>query len=222
MKETALNLIAISIFLMVLSILVGPMIHLSPTVPAVTTLAVLGLLTVDTLALQNKGINLILDILASWTTEHRERVLHHEAGHFLCAYYLGIPVTDYTLTAWEALKQGYPGVGGVQFDTTSFHQPLTIPEKQLILDRFCTVWMAGIAAEELLYQKVEGGGEDRQKVTDVLAFWGYPAKTSPQKQTWGQLQAKTLIEGHWEEYHKLVEAMRDRTPVAQCYQILGG
>ncbi|NEO28080.1 MAG: ATP-dependent Zn protease [Kamptonema sp. SIO4C4] len=221
MKDTALNVVAIGIFIMTLSVLVGPMINLSPSIPAIATLSILGLLTFDTLGWENKGVNLFLDTLARFTPEHRERVLHHEAGHFLCAFYLGIPVQDYTLSAWEGLKRGISGVGGVEFDTTSFQKPLSPTEEQLLLDRFCTVWMAGIAAEQLAFDKVEGGGDDRQKITDALALFGQPSEKSPQKQQWGELQAKTLLERNWENYKNLVDAMRERKPVQECYQILG-
>lgn len=117
MEQTALNVIAISIFAMTLSVLLGPLFHISPFIPAVTTLSVLGLTTLDGLAWNGRGITILLDILSG--EQHRQRVIHHEAGHFLAAYFLGIPVTGYALSGWEAFKQGQPGLGGVMFDTTA-------------------------------------------------------------------------------------------------------
>jgi len=193
MQQTALNLIAISIFIVVLAVLVGPLVDLSPTIPAAVVFCLLGLVTLDTLGFQGKGVTLLLDAIARFSPEHRDRVLHHEAGHFLAAYLLGIPISGYSLTAWDAIKQGTPGFGGVYFDTeTLFNNAIKTGELRLILDRFCTVWMAGIAAEQMIYNSVEGGRDDRQKITDALVFFDRPASEAKQKQQWGQLQAKTM------------------------------
>ncbi|WP_017305499.1 hypothetical protein [Spirulina subsalsa] len=221
MQKTALNLLAIGIFGITLSILLGPIIHLPSTVPAILTLGVLGLATIDTLGLHSKGTTLLLDTVAGLSPKHRQRIAHHEAAHFLTAYYLGIPITQYTLNSWDALKQGLPGIGGVQFDTTSFEQKnLSYPEQQLLLNRFITVWMAGITAEILIYGDVEGGGDDRQKITDALVLFGYGESVSASKQQWGKLQAKTLLEKYWDSYLALVEAMLQGVAVDQCYVIL--
>ena len=123
MSKTALNLIAISVFLMTLSVLLGPLFNLSPTVPALATFAVLGIATFDNFGFQGKGGNLLLDWIAGFSSEHRERILHHEAGHFLVADLLNIPVLGYTLSAWEALKQKQPGLGGVSFDDSELAAP---------------------------------------------------------------------------------------------------
>lgn len=221
MEQTSLNLIAIGIFIMTLAVLVGPLVHLSPIIPAAITFCLLGLATIDTLGLQGKGATLLLDAAANFSPEHRDRVIHHEAGHFLAAYLLGIPISGYTLTAWEALQQGTPGFGGVRFDTnTLFDNAIKTGELRLILDRFSTVWMAGIAAEQLIYNSVEGGRDDRQKIADALVFFERPASEAKQKQQWGQLQAKTMLEKHQSAYHALVEALKARESVASCYQIL--
>lgn len=222
MQQTALNLIAIAIFLMTLSVLLGPLVHLPPSVPAIATFSILALLTADRFGWQGKGTTLLLDTLSRFSPEHRDRVLRHEAGHFLAAYHLGIPITGYDLTAWEALKNGQPGIGGVRFDTEALLKGKNVRDRQLFCDRFCTVWMAGIAAETLTYKKEEGGNDDRQKVTDTLVLFGYPATESRNKQQWGVFQAKSLLEKHKTAYEALVKAMEKRTPVDECYQVLEG
>ena len=97
MQQTALNLIAVTIFSFTFLALVGPLLNISPTIPAVITLGLLGAATIDTLTWEGKGMTLLLALFAS--EEERERILHHEAGHFLVAYLLGIPVASYTLSA---------------------------------------------------------------------------------------------------------------------------
>ncbi len=222
MQQTAFNLLAISIFSITLACLVGPFFDLSPAIPAATTVAILGLATVDTLTWKGKGMTLFIDGFARLSSQHRERVVHHEAGHFLTAYFLGIPITGYTLNAWEAFKQGQPGVGGVAFDTQKLEASVSFPgEQQLILDRFCTVWMAGITAEQLIYGDAEGGEEDRRKLKSALNLFGHPKSQWVQKETWAKLQAEGLIEKYRDAYDALVEAMQNRQSVDDCYSLLG-
>ena len=179
----------------------------------------LGLITADQFAWQGQGSNLFLDSLAS--KKQRQRILHHEAGHFLAAYYLGIPVKDYTLSAWETFKQGKPGFGGVEFDTEPLESQSQDWQKfPLILERFATVWMAGIAAEQLIYGQAEGGSDDRQKLLISLNLSQLPQTSYPQKERWALVQAKNLLESHRPEYDALVQAMTQRLPVTDCYRII--
>ncbi|WP_421655553.1 ATP-dependent Zn protease [Leptothermofonsia sp. ETS-13] len=217
MSEVSLNLIAVTVFIFTLASLLGPLVHLSPVVPAIATFSILSLATLDTFGWQGRGATLLLDWLASFSKEHRDRVVHHEAGHFLVAHQLGIPVTGYALNAWEAFRQGYPGNGGVQFDTQELEQELqqTVLSAQL-LNRYCTIWMAGIAAETLVYPNIEGGNDDRQKLRAILTQLGFPAAECLQKERWAILQAKTLIQHHQEEYEALVSAMKKKATIEEC------
>ena len=221
MNNTALNVIAIGIFFTTMTSLLTPVLNISPAIPAGFAATVLGLLTVDTFSWQGKGATIFLDWVASFSPAHRQRIIRHEAGHFLTAYFLGIPITGYTLSPWEAWRQGQPGLGGVAFDTESlFDKTPATGDVRLILDRFCTVWMAGIAAEEMFYPESEGGGDDRQKIREALATFGYPAKTGKQKQRWAQLQANTMLSKYRQAYDALVEAMTNRASVEECTQAI--
>jgi hypothetical protein len=223
MSQTALNLVAISVFLMTVSILLGPLVHLSPTVPAVTTFAILGIATLDSFALEGKGGNVLLDWVAGFSPAHRERIAHHEAGHFLVAYKLGIPVVNYTLSAWEALKQGQTGLGGVSFDDALLTSQLSQGQiSATMLDRYCTVWMAGIAAENLVYNNASGGADDKTKLAAVLKSLGFSESTFNQKQRFCALQAKTLLQENWSAYEALVSAMKQRASVEECTKVLSG
>ncbi len=202
---------------MTISSLLGPLFHISPTIPATLTFTVLGIATLDAFSLQGKGGNLLIDWIAGFSPEHRERIIHHEAGHFLVAYLLGIPVMSYTLSAWEALKQKQPGQGGVSFDDGELASQLergTIAAQKL--DRYCTIWMAGIAAEMLVYENSEGGADDRSKLSMVLTNLGFSASACEQKQRFCTLAAKTLLQENWLSYQALVKAMRERASVAEC------
>lgn len=221
MRDSTLNLIAIAVFSFTMLSLLGPLVNLSPAVPAVATAALLGLATLDQLSLEGRLGNILVD-WAAWTSaEHRQRVLHHEAGHFLVATLLEIPVASYTLNSWEAWRQGVPGQGGVVFDTTVLEQSLA--QGQLpatLLDRYCRVWMAGIAAEQMVYGDAVGGFDDRQKFAQLWQQLDRPAAEAQLKQRWAGLQAKTLLQAHETAFEQLAEAMAQRQPVATCQQIV--
>ncbi|MDJ0648595.1 MAG: ATP-dependent Zn protease [Xenococcaceae cyanobacterium MO_188.B19] len=219
MQQTGLNIIAIAIFTMTISSLLSPIFNISPFIPAGATFGILGLVTIDTISLNNRGVTLLLDLFAN--AEQRQRVIHHEAGHFLTAYFLGIPITGYTLTAWEAIKQGHYGRGGVIFDTQELtEKPFKLQDMRLTLDRLSTVWMAGIAAEKLVYDKAEGGQEDLQQLRIALDLAGLPPESYGQKKRWAQLQATNLLNRHEESYQALVVAMENRKSVAECCNVI--
>ena len=221
MPQLSLNLVAIAIFTVTMSSLLGPLVHLSPVVPAIVTAGALGLAAVDTLSWQGQGSTLMLDWVAGFSTLHRARVTRHEAGHFLVAHLLGIPVTGYTLSAWEALRQGYPGEGGVRFNSQELDAELAQGKLSAqLLNRYCTIWMAGIAAETLIYGNSEGGADDRQKLETVVAQLPIAPQEREQKQRWAVLQAKTLLESHTEAYAALLAAMEARSSVEDCLRVM--
>lgn len=204
-----------------MSALLGPLINLSPVVPALATAGLLGFAALDTFGWQGQGSTILLDWFASFSPEHRDRVLRHEAGHFLVAQRLQIPVTNYTLSAWEAFRNGQAGRGGVEFDTQELEKELQQGTLSAhLLDRYCTIWMAGSAAEHLVYGDVQGGRDDFQKLRFVLNQLRFTNSASQQKERWSALQAKTLLEEHWETYEALVAAMQRRAPVTECIQLL--
>jgi hypothetical protein len=221
MNQAALNLIAILVFAMTLSTLVGPWLHLSPWITAIVATGILGFATFDTFSWQGRGANLALDWIAGFSSDHRERVLRHEAGHFLVAHQLQIPITGYTLTAWETLKQGQPGLGGVQFDVQALEAELQQGKLSAqMLDRYCAIWMAGMAAEDLTYGNIEGGNDDCLKLRSVLTSLRYPASQIEQKERWAALQARTILQENQSAYQALTEAMQQRLPIADCYHAI--
>ena len=217
MSQTAINLVAIFVFLMTFSSLLGPLIHLSPTIPALATVTFLGIATLDNFSFQGKGGTIVLDFVARFSPEYKERILHHEAGHFLVAHLLEIPVTGYTLSAWEAWKKGQPGQGGITLEDGEL--TAQIEKGQItaqMLDRYCTIWMAGIAAETLFFNSSEGGNDDKSKLIEILRVIGFSEAGYQQKQRFHLLQSKTLIQENWESYQALVAAMRERVSVEEC------
>lgn len=221
MNQVALNLIAIGVFAVVMMSLLGPMLHLSPLVPAIATAGFLGLATVDTLGWQGQGSTLLLDWFAQRDPEHRQRIVHHEAGHFLVARLLDIPVAGYTLSAWEALRQQQPGQGGVSFDSSELQAELQQGRLSVqLFDRYCQVWMAGIAAETLTYGNAEGGNHDRQCLRLAMQQVGRSPADCRLKERSALLQAKHLLQTHEDAYRALVAAMSEGQPVEACDRII--
>lgn len=201
--------------------LLGPLVHLSPVVPAVAAFGILSFATLDTLNWQGRAGTLIVDWFNRFSPAHQTRVVQHEAGHFLVAYLLDIRVTGYTLSAWEAFRQGQAGLGGVSFDSQELETAAT--QKTLpvqLLDRYLTVLMAGIAAETLLYGDPQGGVDDRQLFQTLWATLDRPASEGELKQRWAILQAKNFIEAHRPAYDALVTAMTQKASVEECYQVI--
>jgi hypothetical protein len=220
MRDTTLNTIAIIIFGVTMASLLGPLVNLSPAFPAVFAAVGLGVFTVDQLGLNGRIGNILMDALAWASAEHRQRVLHHEAGHMLVAVLLEIPVEAYTLSTWEAWKQGLPGQGGVLFglgDVLTGNGNGLSPQW---LNRYCQVWMAGMAAEQMIYGDAIGGEDDIRALNLLWQTLNRPASEAVIKQRWAMLQAKTLLEKHREAFDALVLAMAERASVETCYQVV--
>ena len=221
MGQLTLNLVAITIFVVTMATLLGPLLQIPQVVPVAAIAAILTIATLDQASWNGTLGNLLTNGISRLSEEERERVLHHEAGHFLVAYLLDIPVTDYTLNAWDAWKKGVPGLGGVQFDTAALEATLStgqIPAQ--VLNRYCTVWMAGIAAEKKVYGEAKGGQDDRQKFGILWQQLQRPFQEGQARQRWATLQAKTLLEKHTAAYESLVAAMATGTPAADCVALL--
>jgi hypothetical protein len=212
MQQTGLNLMAIAIFLMTVSSLLGPLFNLSPFIPAGATFIIMGLITFDTLSWENKGVNLLLEIFAS--EEEKQRIIYHEAGHFLVAYHLGIPITDYSLTVWESFKKGNKGKIGVVFETENLPEKENLP---LTLERLTTVLMAGMEAEKMIYGNIRGGEDDLAQMRQFLVNSGLPNSVFQQKKNWAKLQAKNILLNHQNGYEDLVIALKERKSLEDCY-----
>lgn len=220
MSETTLNLVAVTIFTLVMTSLLGPLLHISPVIPAVATFGILGVATLDTLNWQGQLGTLFVDWFNQFSPDHRNRVVRHEAGHFLAAHLLEIPVTGYTLTAWAAFRQGQAGLGGVSFELP---EPVNLEQGVIPaqwVDRYCTVWMAGAVAETLVYGEAQGGADDRQKFRMLWAQFKRPDAEGALKERWATLQAKTLLQTHWAAYEALVQAMETGATVEECRSVI--
>jgi hypothetical protein len=223
MNQLSLNVLAVTIFGMTMSVLLAPLLRVPEGLVAVTIMSIVGFTTIDAFAWKGKAATIFLDRIARFSKAHRDRVVRHEAGHFLIAQQLGFEVTDYSLSAWEAFRKGNGGQGGVQFDASEIDSIMAAGGEAAtqMLDRLCTVWMAGIAAEQLEYGVVEGGEDDRFTMAQALIQLKMPQSSVEIKQRAATLRAKNLIEANQTAYKALVAALESRATVAECCVAIG-
>ncbi len=225
MNPTTLNLLAVSVFAFTLLSLVGPLLNISPSAVAIALTGLAGVFALDRFAAKGKGGNLLIDLVSSQSSDYRQRVLHHEAGHFLVAHLLDIPAHSYTLSAWEAIKVGLPGLGGVILDTAAIDTAIDITietdlESNAIssqqLNRYYIIGMAGIAAETETYGTAQGGQDDQQQLRQLWKKMKRPDSTAEVQLRWALLQAQTLLRTQESAYKALVSAMAERASVEKC------
>lgn len=217
MRQPTLNIIAIAVFVITLVSLLGPLVNWSPTVPAIATVGLIGLVAIDQVGLEGRLGNLVVDGLSWMSPDHRQRVLYHEAGHFLAACLLEIPITAYSLNTWEAWRRGIPGQGGVIFDTEVLEAEIAQGKLTAgLVDRYGKVWMAGIAAEEIVYGSALGGQDDQTKFRLLWEQLDRPQAEGQMKLRWSALQAKNLLDQHRDALFTLVPLMESGAPVADC------
>jgi hypothetical protein len=80
--------------------------------------------------------------------------------------------------------------------------------------------MAGIAAENLIFNSAEGGNDDKIKLMQFLQGLGFSEAIYQQKQRFYLLQSKNLIQENWESYQALVEAMRKGVSAMECLEVI--
>lgn len=218
MNPTTLNLLAISVFAFTLLSLVGPLLNISPNAVAIALTGIAGIFALDRFAAKGKGGNLLIDLISGQSSDYRARIIHHEAGHFLVAHLLEVPAQSYTLSAWEAIRAGLPGLGGVVLDTSAIDNALT-EDKRLStqqLNRYCIIGMAGIAAETETYGTAEGGDDDRRQLRALWQQAKQPKDGADTQLRWALLQAQTLLTQQKAAYEALVSAMTERASVDEC------
>lgn len=152
--------------------------------------------------------------------EYKKKIIYHEAGHFLLAYLLGIPVRGCVTNAWDARK--YPDIKGQA--GTIFYDPKLADEllNQKItrssLDRMSVVIMGGIAAEAIRFGKAEGGAVDEQSLVGFLTSIQPPWNNLriQGQARWAAMQAILLIREHEKSYDALCLALEEGKSVGDA------
>jgi hypothetical protein len=223
MNVTATDLLAIAIFTITMMSLVGTMVGLSPVVPSAIAISLLTSWGVDIGFFQGKFGAYAQAWLRARSPQYRERVAYHEAGHFLAAYVLGFKITSYAIAGIVGRSLGeilsdnaFQGIeGGVEIeivDGSSFNNL-----NGNSIDRYSTVYMAGIAAEQLMCEgETEGGLDDRQRLRKVIANLPHPMT----QERWALLNAKSLLSDRRSVLVVLASKMLTGATVEDCCQAI--
>ncbi|TYQ26083.1 hypothetical protein [Pseudanabaena sp. UWO310] len=220
MNVTATDLLAIAIFTITMMSLVGTMVGLSPVVPAAITMTLLGLWGIDIGLWQGKFGAYAQVWLRARSPKYRERISYHEAGHFLAAQLLGFKVVNYAIAGIVGQSLGevlasknFTGLeGGVEIDLGEM-----VSNSSNLLDRYSTVYMAGIAAEQLMCEgATEGGMDDLQRLRQSIAHLPNPMT----QERWALLNAKNLLSEHRSVLVALAAKMLNGASIADCSEAI--
>ncbi|KAL2942253.1 ATP-dependent zinc metalloprotease FtsH [Bienertia sinuspersici] len=188
------------------------------------SLGLLFLWTWDLVSFGGGISSLALDTIGHTVSQkYHNRVIQHEAGHFLIAYLLGILPRGYTLSSLEALKK--EGSLNVQAGTTFvdfefLEETNSGKMSATMLNKFSCIALAGVATEYILYGYAEGGLDDINKLDGLLKGLGFTQKKADSQLRWAVLNTILLLRRHQEARAKLVDAMSMGMSVGSCINVI--
>ncbi|KAK9732627.1 hypothetical protein RND81_04G011300 [Saponaria officinalis] len=168
--------------------------------------------------------SLVLDTIGHTVSQkYHNRVVQHEAGHFLIAYLLGILPRGYTLSSLEAFsKEGSLNVqAGTTFVDFEFLEEVNSGKvTATMLNRFSCIALAGVATEYLLYGQAEGGLTDINKLDELLRSLGFTQKKADSQVRWAVLNTVILLRRHQKARAELADGMSRGMSVGSCIDII--
>ncbi|XP_057961557.1 uncharacterized protein LOC131153338 isoform X2 [Malania oleifera] len=188
------------------------------------SLGLLFLWTLDSVSFNGGVGSLVLDTIGhTFSRKYHNRVIQHEAGHFLIAYLLGVLPKSYTLSSLEALKkEGSLNVqAGTAFVDFEFLEEVNAGKvSAVMLNRFSCIALAGVATEYLLYGYSEGGLADIDKLDSLLKSLGFTQKKANSQVRWAVLNTFLILRRHEKARAKLAAAMMLAMSVGTCIDIV--
>jgi hypothetical protein len=174
-----------------------------------------------------------INAFSSLFPDFRDRVLRHEAAHFLIAYLLGVPIVDYSLD-----------ISSAHTDLLEYRLQRKLVGAQRLsddeIDALAVIAMAGVAAEATVFPEVTGQTADLSALacsallavalTNAAAFAcevdlqrmlnrsasPLAANTQQNITRWAVWQAAVMLRANAKAYEELREAMSRRASVADC------
>jgi hypothetical protein len=136
-----------------------------------------------------------------------ERICRHEAAHFCCGYWCGLPVKGYSVE--KGVSQVEFGVSNSQFDRTE-------------VAMLAVTGLAGLVGEATKWDKALGAAGDLQLLDQVFRqsedFMGSKAQMDMTR--WGALTATNLLRENKDKYEEVVAAFGRQAPLEECIAIL--
>ncbi|XP_057721141.1 uncharacterized protein LOC130935419 isoform X1 [Arachis stenosperma] len=188
------------------------------------SLALLFLWTFDSVSFGGGIGSLVLDTIGHGVSpKYHNRVIQHEAGHFLVAYLVGILPKGYTLSSLDAFKkEGSLNVqAGTAFVDFEFIEEVNAGKLSArTLNRFSCIALAGVSTEYLIYGFAEGGLDDIRKLDLLLKGLGFTQKKADSQVRWSVLNTILLLRRHEAARARLAEAMSKGYSVGSCIDII--
>ncbi|XP_020277175.1 uncharacterized protein LOC109851453 [Asparagus officinalis] len=188
------------------------------------SVGLLFLWSVDLISFDGGVRNLILDTIGhNLSQKYHNRVIQHEAGHFLIAYLLGILPKGYTLSSLEAFikDQSLNVQAGTAFVDLEFVEEIDAGKVSAkMLNSFSCIALAGVATEYLLFGYSEGGLADIYKLDSLLKSLGFTQKKADSQVRWAVLNTVLLLRRHERARSKLAEAMASGKSVGYCIDVI--
>lgn len=149
---------------------------------------------------------------SSFFEDNQDRVIRHEAAHFLVAYLLGVPIVDYSLD----IGKEHVNLVDEQVQKRIYEGKVDAKD----LDRLAVVAMAGLAAESLKYDKVTGQAADLLSLQRLINRSKPPLSKEQQQNLtrWAVLFAASLLKNKSEAHESLMGAMSKKSSVFKCIQ----
>lgn len=139
----------------------------------------------------------------------RERRCRHEAAHFCCGYWCGLPVSSYSV--------GDDSVACVEFGVASNNNYSTTEVAALAVTA-----LAGLVGEAKKWGKAVGATQDLMTLEAVFRRSGEFIGAAAQQDLtrWGAMTACLLLKQNEEKYEQVVEAFQQQKSIEDCIAVL--
>ncbi|GAX12822.1 hypothetical protein FisN_15Hh301 [Fistulifera solaris] len=144
----------------------------------------------------------------------QERMLRHEAAHFCCGYWCGLPVQEYRVEDGDMCVEFSVAPGTERGEYTSTQvAALTVTALSGVLGEALTFGsvIPGSATQDLLQL-------EQQVFRRSENFLGAVAQQDLTR--WGALTAGLLLRQNKEAYEKIVQAMERKASLRECIELL--
>ncbi|OVA17050.1 hypothetical protein BVC80_9041g60 [Macleaya cordata] len=151
---------------------------------------------------------------SSFFPDYQERIVRHEAAHFLVGYLLGLPILGYSLD----IGKEHVNLVDERLQKLIYSGQLDSKE----LDRLAVVSMAGLAAEALKYDKVVGQSADLFSLQRFINRSKPPISKEQQQNLtrWAVLFAGSILKNNKVAYEALMSAMSKNATVLECIEAI--
>ena len=144
----------------------------------------------------------------------RERRCRHEAAHFCCGYWCGLPVASYQV---GDNNNDANAVACVEFGVASNNNYSNTEVAALAVTA-----MAGLVGEAKQWNKAVGATQDLMALEAVFRRSGEFIGAAAQQDItrWGALTACLLLKQNADQYEQVVQAFQRQASIEECIQIL--